>query len=82
MADPIKPAAPKTTKVRVRAVTMIWNGKSRIREGTVFDFELAEGKELPRCVEVVEEKEAEVVTLGKRERDGKPTNLAKDQPGR
>lgn len=68
----------KTTKVRVRAVAMIWNGRNRIREGTVFDLELEDGKKLPRCVEEVEEKVAEPVTLGKRERDGAPTNLAKD----
>jgi len=76
------PNAPKKTKVRVRAVVMIWNGQNRIREGTVFDYELEEGKKLPRCVEVVEEKTAEPVSLGKRERDSVPTNLAKDQPSR
>lgn len=76
------PATPpkKTTKVRVRAVTMIWNGQNRIREGTVFDYELEDGKKLPRCVEIVEEKTAEPVSLGKRERDATPTNLAKDVP--
>lgn len=81
VASPVKPAA-KKIKYRVRAVQMIWNGHNRIREGTVFDFEWEEGKKLPRCVERVEEKEAVAVSLGKRERDNVPTNLAKDQPAR
>jgi len=70
----------KTTKVRVRAVMMIWNGRSRIREGTVFDYELEEGKKLPRSLEAVDEPDAEKVDLGKRERGNQPTNLVKDIP--
>lgn len=74
-------AAPKKLKkYRVQATIMIWNGKNRIRPGTVFDLEWEEGKKLPRCVEEIDEKETEAVTLGKRERDGKPSNLIKDIP--
>lgn len=79
---PAAPNAVKKTKVRVRATVLIFNGSHRIREGTVFDMEVEAGKPLPRCVELVEEKEAEVVSIGKRERGPQPTNLAKDQPGR
>lgn len=75
------PTAPKKKiKVRVRAETMIWNGSIRIRPGAVFDLEHEEGKPLPKCVAKVEEKEPEAVSLGKRERDTAPTNLAKEAP--
>lgn len=79
--EAIKPVA-KFRKVRVQATTMIWNGRDRIRQGTVFDYQLEEGKKLPRCMEEVETKEAEPISIGKRERDSKPSNMAKDAPGR
>lgn len=80
MAEVAAQAPKKMKKYRVQAQVMIWNGKDRIRAGTVFDLDWEEGKPLPRCVEAVEEKEAQPVTLGKRERSG-VTNLVKDQNG-
>lgn len=80
MAEVAAQAPKKMKKIRVQAQVMIWNGFNRIRAGTVFDMEHEEGKPLPRSVEIVEEKQAEVVSLGKRERTG-PTNLVKDQTG-
>lgn len=77
---PAKSAEPVVKKVKVRTDALIWNGRIRIRPGTV--FEVPEGTILPKCCKEVTEEKTEAVDLGKRERDAAPTNSVKDLPAK